>query len=64
VLTPLSASWGQVAPARFTAAQVRGWIADAKARDGLFTLEMPLDANFRFLPAHIALVRSATAPKS
>lgn len=64
VLTPLSASWGRAAPARFTAVQVRGWIADAKARDGLFTLEMPLDANFRFLPAHVALVRSATAPKS
>lgn len=64
VLTPLAASWGRAAPARFTAAQVRGWIADAKARDGLFTLEMPLDANFRFLPAHVALVRSATTPKS
>lgn len=62
VLTPLGASWGQPTPPRFTAAQVRSWIADAKARGGLFTLDLPLDADFRFLPAHIALVRSATAP--
>jgi hypothetical protein len=63
VLTPLGASWGQPTPPRFTAAQVRSWIADAKARGGLFTLDLPLDADFRFLPAHVALVRSATAPR-
>lgn len=63
VLTPLGASWGQTTPPRFTAAQVREWIADAKARGGLFTLDLPLDADFRFLPTHVALVRSATAPR-
>jgi len=63
VLTPLGASWGQTTPPRFTAAQVRDWIADAKARGGLFTLDLPLDSDFRFLPSHVALVRSATAPR-
>jgi hypothetical protein len=63
VLTPLGASWAQTTPPRFTAAQVRDWIADAKARGGLFTLDLPLDADFRFLPSHVALVRSATAPR-
>jgi hypothetical protein len=62
VLTPLGASWAQPGAPRFTAAQLREWIADAKARGGLFTLDMPLDSDFRFLPAHVALVRSATAP--
>ncbi|RST52053.1 hypothetical protein [Variovorax sp. DXTD-1] len=63
VLTPLGASWGQTTAPRFTAAQVRDWIADAKARGGLFTLDLPLDADYRFLPTHVALVRSATAPR-
>ncbi|MGQ2998139.1 hypothetical protein [Variovorax sp.] len=62
VLTPLAASWGRVSAPRFAAAQLRGWIAEAVARKGLFTLDLPLDADFRFLPAHVALVRSATAP--
>lgn len=61
LLTPLGASWGQLTTPRFTDGQVRGWIFEAKARGGLFTLDLPLDADFRFLPAHIALVRSATA---
>ncbi|MEJ1171040.1 hypothetical protein [Variovorax sp. CCNWLW235] len=63
VLTPLGASWGQTTAPRFTAAQVRDWIADAKARGGLFTLDLPLDSDYRFLPTHVALVRSATAPQ-
>jgi hypothetical protein len=63
VLTPLGASWSQTTAPRFTAAQVRDWIADAKARGGLFTLDLPLDSDYRFLPTHIALVRSATAPR-
>ena len=63
VLTPLGASWAQPTPPRFTAAQVRDWIADAKARGGLFTLDLPLDADLRLLPTHVALVRSATAPR-
>lgn len=63
VLTPLGASWGQTTAPRFTAAQVRDWIADAKARGGLFTLDLPLDADYRLLPTHVALVRSATAPR-
>ncbi|MDQ0569637.1 hypothetical protein QFZ42_001471 [Variovorax paradoxus] len=63
VLTPLGASWGQTTAPRFTATQVRDWIAGAKARGGLFTLDLPLDSDFRFLPAHVALVRSATAPR-
>ncbi|MBT2332536.1 hypothetical protein J7E49_01230 [Variovorax paradoxus] len=63
VLTPLGASWGQPTPPRFTAAQVRSWIAEANARGGLFTLDLPLDADFRFLPAHVALVRNATTPR-
>ncbi len=64
VLTPLGASWGQPTAPRFTAEQVRGWISDANARGGLFTLDLPLDADFRFLPSHVALIRSATAPRS
>ncbi|KAF1048066.1 hypothetical protein [Xylophilus sp.] len=64
VLTPLGSWWGRPSPPRFTAAQIRDWIAEAKARGGLFTLDLPLDADFRFLPAHVALVRSATAPGS
>ena len=63
LLTPLGASWGQPTPPRFTAAQVRGWIAQANVRGGLFTLDLPLDDDFRFLPAHVALVRNATAPR-
>ena len=63
VLTPLGASWGQTTAPRFTAAQVRDWIGDAKARGGLFTLDLPLDSDYRFLPTHVALVRSATAPR-
>jgi hypothetical protein len=63
VLTPLGTLWGQPSPSRFTAAQLRGWIADANARGGMFTLDMPLDANFRFLPAQVALVQAATARK-
>ena len=63
LLTPLGASWSQLTPPRFTARQVRGWIVDAAARGGLFTLDMPLDANYRFLPAHVDLVRRATAPR-
>ncbi|RSZ37260.1 MULTISPECIES: hypothetical protein [unclassified Variovorax] len=61
VLTPLSASWGREAPARFTAAQLRGWIAEAAAARGLFTLDMPIDAAGRFLPAHVTLMKSVTA---
>jgi len=63
VLTPLGASWGQPTAPRFTRAQVRGWIAEATARKGLFTLDLPLDGDFRFLPDHVALVRGATAPR-
>ena len=63
LLTPLGASWGQATAPRFTAAQVRSWIAQANARGGLLTLDLPLDGDFRFLPAHVALVRNATAPR-
>lgn len=63
VLTPLGASWGQTTAPRFTADQLRDWIGDAKARGGLFTLDLPLDADYRLLPTHVALVRSATAPR-
>jgi len=63
LLTPLGASWAQPTAPRFSAAQLRGWIAEAQARGGLFTLDMPLDAGLRFLPAHVALVRSATAAR-
>jgi len=61
VLTPLGASWSQETPARFTAAQLRGWIAEAAAARGLFTLDMPIDAAGRFVPAHVALIKSVTA---
>ena len=61
VLTPLTASWGRDAPARFTAAQLRAWIADASAARGLFTLDMPIDAAGRFVPAHVALIKSVMA---
>ena len=64
VLTPLGESWGQPTSPRFTADQVRSWIAEANARGGLFTLDLPLDAGFRFLPSHVALIRSATAPRA
>jgi hypothetical protein len=30
---------------------------------GLFTLDMPIDAAGRFLPAHVALMKSVTARK-
>jgi hypothetical protein len=63
VLTPLGASWARPSAPRFSAAQLRGWIADANAAGGMLTLDMPLDNDFRFLPAHVALVRSATAPQ-
>ncbi|RQO39684.1 hypothetical protein DBV14_30820 [Variovorax sp. KBW07] len=63
VLTPLTASWGREAPARFTAAQLRNWISEAAAARGLFTLDMPIDAAGRFLPAHVALMKSVTARK-
>ncbi|MNX11939.1 hypothetical protein D3C86_417080 [compost metagenome] len=63
VLTPLGASWAQPSAPRFSAAQLRSWIGDANARGGMLTLDMPLDADFHFLPAHVALVRSATAPR-
>ncbi|QFZ85249.1 hypothetical protein GFK26_22035 [Variovorax paradoxus] len=63
VLTPLGASWAQPSAPRFSAVQLRNWIGDANARGGMLTLDMPLDADFRFLPAHVALVRSATAPR-
>ena len=63
VLTPLGKSWAQPSAPRFSAAQVRSWIADANAAGGMLTLDMPLDSDFRFLPAHVALVRSATAPQ-
>jgi len=61
VLTPLSASWGREAPARFSATQLRNWISEAAAARGLFTLDMPVDATGRFLPAHVALMKSVTA---
>jgi len=61
VLTPLGASWGRESPARFTAAQLRDWISEAAAANGLFTLDMPIDATGRFLPAHVALMKSVTA---
>jgi hypothetical protein len=63
VLTPLGAWWARPSAPRFSAAQLRGWIADANAAGGMLTLDMPLDNDFRFLPAHVALVRSATAPQ-
>lgn len=63
VLTPLGASWAQPSAPRFSATQLRSWIGDANARGGMLTLDMPLDADFHFLPAHVALVRSATAPR-
>lgn len=63
VLTPLAASWGRPGTARFSAAQLRGWIGDATAAGGMLTLDLPLDDNFHFLPAHVALVRSATTPR-
>jgi hypothetical protein len=62
VLTPLGASWGQTTAPRFSAQQLRAWIADAQARGGLFTLDLPLDDGLRLLPAHVALVRNATTP--
>jgi hypothetical protein len=61
LLTPLGASWGQATAPRFSADQLRDWIADAQARGGLFTLDLPLDDGLRLLPAHVAHVRSATA---
>ncbi|MDP9991927.1 hypothetical protein J2W30_003365 [Variovorax boronicumulans] len=63
VLTPLGTHWGRPSTARFSAAQLRGWIGDATAAGGMLTLDLPLDSNFHFLPAHVALVRSATAPR-
>lgn len=63
VLTPLGTSWARPSEPRFPAAQLRAWIAEANAAKGMFTLDMPVDDNFRFLPAHVALVRSATARK-
>jgi hypothetical protein len=63
VLTPLGASWAQTSAPRFSAAQLRSWIADTNTRGGMLTLDMPLDPDFHFLPAHVALVRSATAPR-
>jgi hypothetical protein len=63
VLTPLGASWAQTSAPRFSAAQLRSWIADTNAKGGMLTLDMPLDPDFHFLPAHVALVRSATAPR-
>ncbi|MET3493605.1 hypothetical protein [Variovorax boronicumulans] len=62
VLTPLGTSWARTSAPRFSSAQLRGWLADAAARRGMFTLDMPLDKDFRFLPSHVALVRSATTP--
>jgi len=63
VLTPLGASWAQPTPPRFSATQLRVWIADAKAAGGMLTLDLPLDNDFRFLPAHVVLVRNATTPR-
>lgn len=63
VLTPLTASWGRDAPPRFTAAQLRNWIGEAATARGLFTLDMPIDATGRFVPAHVALIKSVTARK-
>ena len=63
VLTPLTASWGREAPARFTASQLRSWFSQAAAARGLFTLDMPIDATGRFTPAHVALIKSVTSRK-
>jgi hypothetical protein len=63
VLTPLGASWARPSAPRFSAAQLRDWIADANAKGGMLTLDMPLDNDLRFLPAHVALVRSASATR-
>ncbi|MBN8751871.1 MULTISPECIES: hypothetical protein [Variovorax] len=63
VLTPLTSWWGRETPARFTAQQLRDWIGEARVARGLFTLDMPVDNNGRFLPANVALVRSATTRK-
>lgn len=63
VLTPLTASWGREAPARFTAGQLRNWISEAAAARGLVTLDMPVDATGRFMPAHVALLKSVTSRK-
>jgi hypothetical protein len=60
VLTPLTPWWGREAAPRFTVQQLRDWIGEARVARGLFTLDMPLDNNGRFLPAHVALVKSAT----
>ena len=63
LLTPLGPSWGQTGTPRFGANQLRAWIAEAQARGGLFTLDMPLDDDLRLVPAHVALVRNATTPR-
>jgi hypothetical protein len=63
VLTPLAASWGSPTPARFSASQLRTWFSEAATARGLFTLDMPIDAAGRFVPAHVALVKSVTARK-
>lgn len=63
LMTPLSAHWGRPGPARFDEARLRGWIAQATAQGGLFTLDLPLDAQLRLLPEHVALVRRATTPR-
>lgn len=63
VLTPLTASWGREAPARFTAGQLRNWISEAAAARGLLTLDMPVDATGRFMPAHVALLKSVASRK-
>jgi len=63
VLTPLAASWGSPTPARWSASQLRTWISDTASARGLFTLDMPIDAAGRFVPAHVALVKSVTSRK-
>lgn len=62
VLTPLGDSWSTPSAPRFDARQIRQWIADAKSAQGSLTLDLPVDTGFRFLPSHVAVVRSATAP--
>lgn len=63
VLTPLTASWGREAQARFTAGQLRNWISEAATARGLFTLDMPVDATGHFMPAHVALLKGVTSRK-
>ncbi|WPB55486.1 hypothetical protein [Xylophilus sp. GOD-11R] len=60
VATPLAQTWGRPGPARWSSAEIRQRIADARAANGLFTLDIPLPRDLQIAPEQVALVRSAT----